>query len=456
MNRELSAGVDIGSTSIKGVLYDRVKDELIEVISESLDAHVATPPHYYEEDPLIIKDVVFKLLRELSDAATHHGDRLTSLAFTGQMHGGVFLDANLQPVSSFITWQDKRTEDKSGTTTYLQEIREKVDPAEWQLTGSNVFAGFFAGTWYWYKKNKSLPFGASKMNGIHDWMQSLLTGRHSTDPSTAAAWGLFAIDTLHYSSNIIEALDLDQEFLPEVIRTGAPVGNVLKEYAEKLGLEGVTVYCGLGDTQASYLGSGATASDLLANFGTGSQLMWERPQFERFPGTDVRYLMDGRYLVTVPTLAGGKSYAILAEFVQDVLVSFGLEHSKEEIYATLNTLAEQVSSSEGIQLTPFFNGSRFLGEELRGEIVGIDRSNFNLGNLTLAFLQGMVEELATPYHQIPPEKRPHKRIIASGNGVRKNAALRREIANIFDLPVSLSPSEEEAAIGAAKVCRSAT
>jgi sedoheptulokinase len=47
-------------------------------------------------------------------------------------------------------------------------------------------------------------------------------------------------------------------------------------------------------------------------------------------------------------------------------------------------------------------------------------------------------------------KKEKKKIIASGNGLRKNAGLVRAVERQFGMPVSFSECEEEAAFGAAR------
>jgi sedoheptulokinase len=100
-------------------------------------------------------------------------------------------------------------------------------------------------------------------------------------------------------------------------------------------------------------------------------------------------------------------------------------------------------------LDPFFNGHRFLGEDLRGAIGGLAPANFNVSNILRATLNGMVDELAMPYFTIPSKVRKHQGLLGSGNGIRKNAALRQVAEERFKMPLRLSPVVEEAAIGAA-------
>jgi len=260
---------------------------------------------------------------------------------------------------------------------------------------------------------------------------------------------MYSIRNRKWSNEILEALRVPASMLPSVADIGKKIGTLQNEYADALGLPaGIVIRAGLGDTQASYIGSGCTPSEFLLNFGTGSQLMWEEPTFRLVPETDTRYLSESRYLIAIPTLSGGESYRALAEFFRDVIRAFTDQDALVvRLYERMNELALN-SHPSTILIEPFFNGHRFRGEELRASISGLDLSNFTVQNLTDAMLRGMIEELAQPYGRAGVK---HKGIVASGNGIRRNAALRKRAVERFGLKLRLSNHEEEAALGAAMV-----
>ena len=81
---------------------------------------------------------------------------------------------------------------------------------------------------------------------------------------------------------------------------------------------------------------------------------------------------------------------------------------------------------------------------------GIDRENLSPATLTRALLEGMVEELWQFHESASDECRArHRRVVASGNGVRRNPLLAGIIARRAGLPVYLPRHTEEASFGAA-------
>jgi sedoheptulokinase len=441
----ISLGVDVGSTSIKVIALDAETKRVERVVTRALDSRIhGTPAGHYEEDPRHIRDLTYELIRELS---TEYGERIEAIGFTGQMHSGMFVTAALEPITNLVTWQDKRGDEiaPNGRSS-VERLR---DAAGSDPTGVGIHTGFLATTALWFAEHSvKLPAGA-KLIGIYDWLASMLVGRAVTDITSAAAWGLYDIVRKEWKHSVVEAAQIDAGALPEVVEPGEMLGMINVTHASALGLRTATrIHASIGDTQASYLGSGVRATEILLNFGTGSQSMWETEQPVATHGTDIRYLRGGRYIATAPTLAGGKAYQLLAEFYASVLCAFGHEPpARDDLYAILNELAMN-SGSEGITFDPIFAGSRWKDLAERASIVGLDAANFRIGPVTRALLEGMIDEVAQPYF-LREGRVKHEGLVGAGNGMRRNPALRDAAEQRFGLTIRLAESDEEAARGAA-------
>lgn len=438
----LTIGVDVGSTSVKAVLYGG--DGPLRVASSLLDARIQqTPAGFFEEDPQQVAAATERVIREVADP------EVKAICFTGQMHGGLLTDARNRPLTPLITWQDRRSE------AVASNLRSRVPARVWEGVGTTIHAGFLGATARWLLGEGAVEGREWRLLGLIEWTACRVLGIEPyTDPSGGAAWGLYDIRAGRWSEAILEACEIPTAALPRVVDSGQPVGTVSAEAARILGLpEGVTVISGTGDTQASYIGSGCRPKELLVNFGTGSQLLWETSTFQQWPATDTRALPGGRFLISLSTLAGGGAYARLADFLADVLRTLAsVDVDRDELFERMNEAARSAPmGSEGVVASPLFNGSRWLGESLRASISGLSGHSFTTANVCRAMLEGVVEELAAPYFAIPPEPRDHERLVASGNGMRRNTLLRGIVGQRFGLPLRLSPHEEEAAFGAARL-----
>lgn len=86
-------GLDIGTTSIAKVVVDGEG----RIVSETTVPNPGVIPGLAEQDP----DRIVEAVRSLLDGETEVG-------WTGQMHGVVAVDADLRPLTRFVTWQDPR------------------------------------------------------------------------------------------------------------------------------------------------------------------------------------------------------------------------------------------------------------------------------------------------------------------------------------------------------------
>src|SRR5438309_825052 len=116
-------GVDIGSSSIKAVLFAPETNEVLHLVRQPLRSRVSAPG--FEEDPKIIQDQAFATLKSLTSYAIANHHLIEAITFTGQMHGGLIVDRELKPLTNFISWQDKRGDEihRNGRT-YAEELRD--------------------------------------------------------------------------------------------------------------------------------------------------------------------------------------------------------------------------------------------------------------------------------------------------------------------------------------------
>ncbi len=146
-------------------------------------------------------------------------------------------------------------------------------------------------------------------------------------------------------------------------------------------------------------------------------------------------------------LCGGWSYAYLMRFFQSAAREFcGLELSDEVVYGRMNELAESACpGAGGLVADTRFSGTR-KDEAVRGSIAAIDTTNLTPANLTRAVIEGIVGELYSML--LASGATGAAKLVASGNAVRRNPALRGVIRRTFGLECRMSGVPEEAARGA--------
>jgi sugar (pentulose or hexulose) kinase len=444
-------GIDIGSSAIKGVLLDLDEMSVLRSEHSTLNSRIpqSTPGHF-EEDPNLIRVQVFDMLRSIAEFAREKAITIEAIAFTGQMHGGLLVDSHLEPLTNFITWQDKRGDEmESDERSYVEELRSFAPP---DGTGVGIHTGFLISTLFWLEKHNKIPSHAAHILGIYDWLTSLLVGKAITDISSAAAWGMFDPITKSWRTEMLDSSEISMTLLPDVAEPGENLGIISHLLADEIGLaHGIRIHASIGDTQAAYLGSECAPNEILLNFGTGSQSMWETSRLEATTGVDIRYLRNGRYLACAPTLAGGEAYLIAANFFREIVKGFSAhEISMPETLGVMDRLALE-SDANGMTIDPIFRGSKFRPDSVRGAISGVSSETLLPGPFIRALIEGMIEEVAEPYF-IRTENKMPAGVVGAGTALRRNAALQAVAEARFGRALRFGRFVEEAAIGAAKLC----
>lgn len=448
----LALALDLGTTSI-GALAVTVDGRVAAQVRLPNEANLpGLPAGHAEQSPDVLKAIA---LRALSQLAAQLREQPHCLGLTGQMHGTLLVDANQQPLTPLITWQDRRASEAApgGNGTFLELLLAQAPAAAVARTGCRLAAGYL-GTTLFVLREQGFDFGrAHRAAFLADWIAAELTGGDiTTDPSNAAASGLYDLEQRTWSDELISAAGVPRSLFPRVMESGSVVGHLSSAAAAATGLpEGLPVCNAIGDNQAAVLGS-VPAGDpaIQINVGTGGQINWPINRFVRVEGMDTRYLPLGRLMLVGAGLSGGDAYAWVNRTCANWLAAFGIEKSSDYIYAKLNELAAQVpDDAGGLVCEPLFRGTR-RQPTARGEFSGVTFDNFSPGHVARAVLSGIAAGMRSFYDQageFRPEKLP--RIIGSGNGLRNNPLLVRAIASAFQRPMFFPAHAEEAAFGTA-------
>ncbi len=427
-------GIDIGTTSVCGVLYDAVTShtESITISNDSilsskeLDERLQNPERIYE----IVESILTRFINS--------GKEIGAIGVTGQMHGMLYIDENGKALSPLVTWQDGRGNRKiNDTETYVELIS--------RLSGHPVATGYGLVTHYFNKHNDLVPSEAVHLVTIMDYVTTRMTGNVSpvTDPSNAASLGLFDKSTLQFDKEALKKLGINPAILPIVADGNSPVGYY----------EGIPVFPAIGDNQAAFIGSVTNKEEAVhITVGTSSQISVYSPEYIDLPTLDTRPLPGGGYIIAGAELCGGYSIALLKNFFVEVVKQItGATPNDEVMFTAMATMP--TGGDAPLKVETQFDGTRQHPEK-RGSITGISSTNFLPGNLVEGFLYGISEALYRYYRLLPDSLRANKKmIVASGNGLRKNQRLREVFEETFHLPMVLSASQEEAAYGAAIFAR---
>lgn len=421
-----SVGIDIGTTTLSAAVYDIEGKRLVYSCSSAHNAQVCSDV-YFEQDVCVILEKAHSLL---CDILTSYGD-IVGIGITGQMHGIVYVNRDGEPISNLITWQDKR-----GDIPFEdgKSVCQKIE----DITGEKIATGYGIATHYYNMLTGRVPEDAVGFCSVMDLfaMRICKVRTVTTHASVAASFGLFDVQNGSFIKEKIGLLGIDISLLPKVTSEALEVGKYEK----------IPVYVSIGDNQASFLGSaGEDEGTLLVNIGTGSQVSAISDFRGALGALEIRPFVNRKYLLCGSALCGGHAYSMLEGFFRSYMASAGVQSNSQ--YEIINSLAQKAfkSKNSGLCVDTSFFGKR-NDPSARGAITGIDAANFTPESLVIGVLNGMANELYELYCAFGIKK---TRIVASGGAIRKNEVLRALISEKFGMPVLVSETKEEAALGAA-------
>lgn len=402
-------GIDIGTTSICGVLVDTDSGDILKSLTKPNTAAIKSDDGFSKlQNPDIIMDCVYSLLSEIE--ASNAG----AIGFSGQMHGIIYTDKNGKAVSPLFTWQDERAakEYKDGKS-YAEQI--------------GCFAGYGLATDFYNEINNCIPADAEYLCTVADYAVMQLCGlkKPLVHITNAASLGCFDV--------VINRFSIENSRLPDVTADFKAAG----EY------NGIPVCVALGDNQASFIGSVSDSDDALINIGTGSQISWLSDSLIDCSGVENRPFDGKRFLAAGCALCGGRAFAMVERLFREI-VSLASEKESGEVYSMIDKLLKSKSETT-LSADCRFCGTR-SNPDVRGSISNISENNFTAADIALAVLNGMSDEL---YQMYLSGGKKAKNLVCSGNGIRKNVALRRIVSEMFGCEIKIPLYAEEASYGAA-------
>ena len=472
-------GLDIGTTTVCGVLVDAKTGELLDAKTLTNDS-VIESVHTYERTQDAGK-ILVKCKNILEEYLSEQED-IVSIGVTGQMHGIVYVDENGVAVSPLYTWQDGRgdlccpdiqndiqkklTVTDSETVENIDSGNKVADNAEVaklgngaityaaelsKITGYHMASGFGLTTNYYNTKHGLVPEEAKSFCTIPDYVAMSLAGekRPKMHQTMAASLGLYNMEAGDFDRTSVEKAGMNPELLPEVATTSTICGAYTADVEKYPAYAGKTipVAVAFGDNQASFLGSVNQDCKVLLNVGTGGQVSVYSEELIKADGIECRPYLKGSYLMAGSSLCGGYSYNLVKRFFEEIYALAGVGCPKD-IYSIMNRIAGEAAEKEKtLAVDTRFNGSR-ENPALTGSITGLTVDTFHPGDLAYGVLRGLCEELYQFYNVLPEKLKDGSHFVGSGNGIRKNPLLQKIASDRFRMKLRIPKYAEEAAYGA--------
>ena len=422
-NRQIIAGVDSSTQSVKVVLRDAQTGELVR-------QGRAPHPEGTEVNPLLWITALESAIKDAGGL-----EDVSAISIAGQQHAMVALDADGEVIRPALLWNDVRSakaaEDLNREEGGNEQISRKV--------GSVLVASFTASKLRWMADHE--PANAARVASIalpHDWLSWQLQGGKDfsklfTDRSDASGTGYFDPTTSHYREDIVRlALRQDLELtLPRIVAPNEFGGTTTS---------GIPIAAGAGDNAGAALGVQAQPGDVVVSLGTSGTAfaVSETPTHDASGAVAGFADATGRFLPLVCTLNAAR--------IMDAATQI-LGKTHDEIGAL--ALSAQ-AGAHGLTLLPYFEGERTPNRpEATGVFAGMNLNNSNPADIARAMIEGMLAGLADAVDALVALGVNVNRILLIG-GAAKNPAIPTIASALFGREVLVPPAGEYVADGAAK------
>ncbi|MCP4534138.1 MAG: xylulokinase, partial [Delftia sp.] len=192
-------------------------------------------------------DAAVASIRRVLDESGAKPEQVAGVGLTGQMHGLVLLDAGGEVLRPCIMWNDQRTAAQCAAITQRVGADNVL-----RLTGNPVLPGFTAPKIAWVREHEPHVYAhTAKVLLPKDYVRYRLTGGFFGEVSDASGTSLFDVGQREWSEEMLAALEIPRQWLPEVTESPVVSAHVSASAAGLTGLlEGTPVVGGGGDQAA--------------------------------------------------------------------------------------------------------------------------------------------------------------------------------------------------------------
>ena len=443
------AGLDIGTTGSKAVIFSREGD----VLSGSYREYSCTYPRpgWVEQDVELVAASAMEAVREAVEKSGAAPADIAGISLSAQRCCGIFLNEHDELVRPMISWQDNRS------SAEVKEIAAAIDESEYyKKTGYPNSTTWLLSKMLWVRKNEPEVWKrTSRVVQMHDYfLKALGADEYFVDVNDAGFFGFFNNVAGTWDAELLDLFQIPASVLPIPADSGKPAGTVSREASTRCGLAAGTPFSiGAGDQSAGALGAGVTKKGLLSiSMGTAGAVT----AFVDAPFRDPRSKMmvtshpiAGRWLLEGYQAAAASVY----RWYKDEVGRFDSEEAKkegEDFYTRLNRkVAEVPPGSKGLLVLPYYATAATprYNPDARGVILGLTFAH-NRYDLARAYMEGISMDMKDMLKSIQAAgiDLTEARILG---GPTKSSVWNQIQADIYGIPVTTLQVSDATVLGAA-------
>ncbi|AEH50261.1 xylulokinase [Pseudothermotoga thermarum] len=428
------AGIDVGTTSVKLIVFDWEGNI---VFRQSQELPISSPkPGWYEQNPEDWWAAVKVLLSKL--AKTKIEPKIIGL--TGQMHSLVLVDKAGNVLRPAILWNDQRcyletkilTDQLGGEKVVIERL------------GNPILTGFTAPKLLWVKNNEPEVYKkASTFMLPKDFIAWKLTGKICTEPSDASGTSLFNVKENKWDEEALKVFSDSHIQPPQVVPSQAVVGEVVGGVTREIGFKTrPLVVAGGADNACAALGMNAFIENVMViSVGTsGTVILTNKSYVPDLTGRvhTFRHVINDMFYHMGVVLSATFSLDWFARLVNN-----------QDVGSLIEELENTKPCHNGIFFLPYLSGERtpHKNPDARGVFFGLS-GNTDRKALTRAILEGVGFALRDCRDAIQDLVSTPKVAKITGGGSRSELWI-KIIASILNVKLERLTKNEGASTGAA-------
>jgi glycerol kinase len=409
-------------------------------------AQIYPKPGWVEHDPLEIWSGARGVLKSALERTRITPRELAAIGIANQRETTVVWNRRTgRPYCNAIVWQDTRTD------KICSHLAEEGGLDRFRYRTGLPLATYFSGPKIrWILDNVAgaragAERGEALFGNIDTWIIWNLTGgpdggAHVTDVSNASRTMLMNLDTLDWDAEILTALGIPRQMLPE-IRPSSDRDSAARAFG------GVPVTGDLGDQQAALVGQTCFGIGEAKNtYGTGCFMLLNTGQQAVRSTSGLLTTLAYKIAREPPVYALEGSIAIAGALVQWLRDNLGFFESSRQV----EDCASQVSDSGGIYIVPAFSGlfAPYWQSDARGVIVGLTRF-INKNHICRAALEATAFQTREILDAMERDSGIQLTALKVDGGMVYNELLLQFQADVLGVPVVRPRVAETTALGAA-------
>lgn len=388
------AGIDIGTSGAKGMIFD-LKGNALGTGYREYPCSYPRPGWVEQDADLLVESTIQALAEAVRESGVPAG-RIVSLSLSAQRCCGIFLDGSERQVRPMISWQDNRS------TAEVKEIASRIDEAElYRLTGYPNSTTWLLSKMMWVRHNEPDVWKQTRrVVQMHDYFVRALGGTdYVVDWNDAGFFGFFDSEAGCWHPRLLDLFDIPLSMLPVPQPSGMPVARISPETSARIGLRaGTPVSVGAGDQSAGAVGAGIVRRGLISvSMGTAGAVTAFLDSPFRDPAGRMMvtaHPVKGRWLLEGYQAAAASVYRWFKEQIGG-LEAREAEQGGSSFYEAMNDrIAAVPAGSRGLLVLPYFAAAATprYNPEARGTILGLTFSHTRF-DIARAFMEGITLDM---------------------------------------------------------------